>query len=217
MKSLLVRTAAALLLALGCASAAEAQVYAKLNALYAVAGVVNPQVEMRLSPHSALQSEIVFSPWKSAFGGKHMLFGILMNEYRCYIHEKTRGLYAGANVGLQVFDISKPTLKGGHFGLQNRYSKGFGVMLGLCIGYEHVFAERWVVDAFVGMSWMHSWYNGYSLDGQIDLNPKRPAWKQPKYPDPFNASAEWLPNKIGVSIGYRIFDPQKNRKRTAQQ
>ena len=32
--------------------AAQAQIYAKLNALYAVAGVINPQLEFVVGPHS---------------------------------------------------------------------------------------------------------------------------------------------------------------------
>lgn len=191
-------------------AASDAQVYGKLNALYACVGVINPQVELRISPHSAFQTELVVSPWKSVFGGHHMTFGILMNEYRYFIGEKTRGLYVGANAGIQIFDISRPDLSGG-LHLQNRYCKGYGLMFGACVGYEHNFAERWVLDAFIGFGYMTSWYNGYSLDGKIDMNPHRPEWKEPEYADPFNGSAEWLPNKIGISIGYRLFDPQKRK------
>ena len=187
---------------------ANAQTYVKLNGLYALAGVINPQVEFRISDHSAFQTEIVCSPWESV-RGHHFLFGIFMNEYRYYISRRTRGLYAGANAGVQVFNISKPEFGGGKIRFQNRYCKGYGFMFGLCIGYEHIFAERWVVDAFVGMSHMTSWYNGYSMDGVIDMDPHRPDWKKPEHPDPFNGSAEWLPNKAGISIGYMIFNPKK--------
>ena len=40
-------------------------------------------------------------------------------------------------------------------------------MIGLCVGYEHIFRERWVLDAYLGWSWMSSFYNGYSMDGKI--------------------------------------------------
>ena len=36
---------------------------------------------------------------------------------------------------------------------------------------------------------------------------------EPEHPDPFNGSGEWLPNKIGVSIGLMIFNPDKHRKK----
>ena len=191
-----------------CAVEGQAQIYAKLNALYACVGVVNPQVEFRLSNHSTFQTEIVYSPWQS-IKGHPMHFGIFMNEYRYYIKEHNRGFYVGGNVGMMAFKMSKPYIANGHFGLQDRYCKGYGFMFGACVGYEHLFCERWVLDAFVGFSWMHSTYNGYSLNGEIDLHPHRPAWKEPSSPDPLNYSAEWLPNKIGLSIGYLIFRPKK--------
>lgn len=199
---------AALLLALLATAPAGAQTYVKLNGLYALAGVVNPAVEFAISPKSTVQTEIVVSPWKS-IGGKHMLFGILMGEYRRYFRAHNEGWYLGGNIGMMAFDMSKPYLDGWSLRLEDRYSKGYGFMIGLCVGYEWQFRERWVLDAFLGWSWMSSFYNGYSLDGQIDLHPHRPA--EPKYPDPFNGSSEWYPNKIGLSVGYRIISPKRIR------
>jgi len=195
----------ALLLAAG-ASEAAAQGYVKLNGLYALAGVVNPAVEFAVSPRSAVQTEIVVSPWKS-IGGKHMTFGILMGEYRYYFKEHNRGWYVGGNLGMMAFDMSKPYIYHGKLKFENRYCKGYGMMIGACAGYEYRFRERWLVDAFLGWAWMSSFYNGYSFDGEIEMNPHRPV--QPKHPDPFNGSSEWYPNKIGVSIGYRIIKPRK--------
>lgn len=191
-----------------CATEANAQIYAKLNGLYACVGVINPQVEFRLTNHSTFQTEIVYSPWESI--KEHPFhFGIFMNEYRYYFKEHNRGFYLGGNVGMMAFKMSKPHLSNGRVEFQNRYCKGYGFMFGALLGYEHRFCGRWIVDAFFGYSFMHSTYNGYSLDHEIDLYPHRPEWKQPPSPDPLNHSAEWMPNKIGVSIGYLIFDPNK--------
>ena len=96
--------------------------------------------------------------------------------------------------------------------IRDSYCKGYGMMIGLCVGYEYQFGKRWLLDAFLGWAWMDSHYNGYSFDGQVDMYPHRPV--QPEHPDPFNGSSEWYPNKIGVSIGYRIFTP-RNKQRTA--
>ena len=134
-----------------------------------------------------------------------------MNEYRFYINESFKGFYVAANAGMMAFKMSKPYLLNGQFGLQDRYCRGYGFMFGAALGYEYQFCERWLLDAFVGFSWMHSTYNGYSLSGEIDLYPQRPAWKEPDSPDPLNYSAEWLPNKIGISIGYLIFPPKKKK------
>ena len=94
------------------------------------------------------------------------------------------------------------------------FGRGFGLMAGIGIGYTPTFKERWVVDAFFAFDRMWNWYNDYLANGEINLFPRHQ--KEPKYPDPFNGSAEWLPSKIGVSIGYKIFDPSLPRK-TAKQ
>jgi hypothetical protein len=177
----------------------------KLNAAYALVGVVNPQLEFRLTPHSAFQTEFVYSPWRS-INGKHMHFGIFLNEYRYYVSERTKGFYVGANVALKLFDMSKPTFGGGRLSLQDRYCKGSGVMAGAVVGYEHRFAERWVVDIFAGFGYSYCWYNGYTLDNQIDMYPSHAV--EPTYPDPYNVSAQWLPTKVGVSIGFLLNRPE---------
>ena len=127
-------------------------------------------------------------------------------EYRRYFKQHNRGWYLGANMGMMGFKMSKPQFSDGWF-LENRYSKGYGMMIGICGGFEYQFADRWLLDAYFGWSYMLSWYNGYSLDGTIDLYPHRPV--QLEKPDPFNGSHEWLPNKIGVSIGFMIFNPAR--------
>lgn len=190
------------------AEQAPAQGYVKLNGLYACVGVINPAVEFAITPKSTLQTEIVISPWKS-FAGKHMSFAILMGEYRRYFKRHNDGWYLGANLGMMAFDMSKPFIQNWQLKFEDRYSKGYGMMIGVCVGYEYQFGKRWLLDAYFGWAWMDSHYNGYSMDGQIDMNPHRPV--QPEYPDPFNGSSEWYPNKIGVSIGYRIFTPGKHR------
>lgn len=197
-----------MLLLCGFTPRAEAQTYVKLNGLYALVGVINPAVEFTISPKSTFQAEIVVSPWKS-IKGYHALFGIFMGEYRRYFKEHNHGWYLGANVGMMAFDMSKPYMDGWSIKLEERYSKGYGFMIGLCAGYEYVFRERWVLDAYLGWAWMSSFYNGYSFDGEVDMNPHRPV--QPEHPDPFNGSSEWYPNKLGLSIGYRIFNPNKVR------
>ena len=182
----------------------------KINGAYALVGVINPQVEFRLSPHSAFQTEFVYSPWQSIFGGHPMHFGILLNEYRYYISPRTKGLYVGVNFGMMAFKMSKPEFSNG-VSLQNRYCKGYGFMGGATVGYQWRLSRRCMLDLFVGFGYMHSCYNGYSMDDVINMNPHRPEDKQPTSPDPFNTSAEWLPNKAGVSIGVMIFDPAKRR------
>ena len=205
---------------------AAAQTYVKLNGLYAAVGVLNPAVEFRLSPKSTFQTELVYSPWKSVtIGGATgpMKFGIFLNEYRRYFKERNRGWYVGANAGMMLFNMAKLVFESGKLTLERKSSKGYGMMFGICGGYEWKFRERWLLDVFFGWSVMSSFYNGYALvdglvdggqtynKGQIIMTPH--GHENYKYEDPWNGSAEWLPNKIGVSIGLVIFDPEKRRNR----
>ena len=143
---------------------AAAQGYVKLNALYALAGVVNPAVEFAISPKSTLQTDIVVSPWKS-IDDYHMLFAFFMGEYRRYFKGHNEGWYLGANLGMMAFNMSKPYIQNWALKFENRYCKGYGMMIGLCVGWEHRLGERWIMDAFLGCAWMDSHYNGYSFEG----------------------------------------------------
>lgn len=189
---------------------ATAQVYAKINALYAVVGVANPSVEAAIAPHSSFSIDATFSPWRSV-KGRHLFFGMFNGEYRYYIKRATEGFYAAFNAGGMGFDINKPYLfHGGKLlGFNVNYGKGFGLIVGLCAGYQHHFAERWTVDAFVGVGYLRSWYNGYQPDGTIVMSPQ--GHEDYEKPDPFNGSSEVMPFKAGISIGYRIFNPNRHK------
>ena len=191
---------------------ADAQVSIKLNVPYALVGVVNPQVEGAISPHSSFAIDATFSPWRSV-KGKHLFFGMFNGEYRYYIKSATNGFYGALNAGGMGFDINKPRLfaDGKFLSFNKGYGKGFGLIVGLGVGYQHRFARRWSVDAFAAVALMRSWYNGYTSEGEVVMDPQ--GHEEYKYPDPFNGSSEIMPLKIGVSIGYMLFDGSKKATR----
>lgn len=199
---------------------AKSQIYAKLNALYAVVGVINPQLEFVVGPHSSISIDPMFSPYKTIKWGDrdniHARFGIFQTEYRFYIKREARGFYVSANAGMQAFDMTRPFFfeNGKIITFEPGFGRGWGMMVGLGIGYSHIFKERWVVDAFFAFNRMWSKYNDYKSNGEVNLFPMHS--HETKYPDPYNGSAEWLPSKIGVSIGYKIFDPSLPRKSAKQ-
>ena len=201
-------------------SVAKSQIYAKVNALYACVGIINPQLEFVVGPHSSISIDPMFSPHKTIKWGNrddiHARFGIFQTEYRFYINREVKGFYISANAGMHAFDMTRPFFfqNGKTISFEQGYGKGWGLMVGLGIGYSHTFKERWVVDAFFAFDRMWSHYNDYKSNGEVNLFPAHQ--HEPKYPDPYNGSSEWLPSKIGVSIGYKIFDPTLPRK-TAKQ
>ena len=182
----------------------QAQIIPKINGLYLPVAVFNPAVEFPLSSRYTYQAEVVWSPVLHIHNNgikKPMLFLIFMNETRRYFDERNKGWYAGANAGIYGFKMSKPEISNGKLRLKNSYGKGFGLMFGIVGGYEYIFKERWILDCYFGWSFMASWYNDYSFESGINMYPGH-YYEEPEYPDPFNGSNEWLPNKIGVSIGY---------------
>lgn len=186
---------------------ARAQIYGKLNLLYATVGVINPQVEFRVSPHSSVELDLTYSPWQS-INNNHLHFGLFQTEYRYYFKSANNGWYLSGNLGMIGFDMNKPKLfSGGLISFKEGYSKGFGIMLGIGFGYEYQFRERWLLDVYFAFDFMQSWYNGYNSDGTIIMVPY--GHEHYVHPDPFNGSSEWIPTKFGLSIGYRLFNPKK--------
>ncbi|MDR0872920.1 MAG: DUF3575 domain-containing protein [Prevotellaceae bacterium] len=198
------KTILTLLLMLSAATL-SAQIVPKMNALYLPFGIFNPAVEFPLSPRYTYQAEIVYSPWLGFHeNGMHkpLHFGIFLNEVRRYFGERNKGWYAAANAGAMGFNLSKPYLSGGKLRFYDGTAKGFGLMLGICGGYEYRINDKWLIDCYFGWSFTASWYNGYFADGSINMTPHGHENDNP--PDPFNGSNEYYPNKIGVSVGYRF-------------
>lgn len=184
---------------------AKAEIYLKLNAPYALVGVINPQVEAAIAPHSSLAVEATFSPWRSV-NSRHLFFGMFGGEYRYYIKSATKGFYGAVNVGMMGFDIHKPRLfEGGKLlSFNTNYGKGFGLTVGVGVGYHYQFARRWSLDVFAAVAYMRSWYNGYRPDGTIVMDPQ--GHEDYIHPDPFNGSSEIMPLKAGLSFGFLLFE-----------
>lgn len=189
----------------------SAQTYIKINAPYAFFGIINMQAEFPISNHSSISYDVTYSPWKS-YAGKHLNFGIAMGEYRYFFKKATNGWYLSANAGMAIFDMHRPQffVNGRIFSRQNQYGKGFGVMTGLGVGWEHHLGDRWLIDMFVSLGKIWSWYNRYENDGTIIMHPQ--GHEHYDKPDPFNGSVEVMPIKLGVSIGYKVFDPNRRER-----
>lgn len=168
----------------------RAQTYVKLNGLYILAGVVNPSVEFPLSRKFSFNSEFVLSPWKS-LGGKPFLFGIAMIEGRWHVKEVYKGWYFAGSVGFQVNKIQKD---------DDKYSRGMGHIYGISAGHQWLLNERWMIEAFGGIGFQNTWYRGYDVHTHELITE-------------LNQSAEYLPYKVGFSIGYKICNPEKRKKR----
>ena len=201
--------AAALLLY---ASPAAGQIYGKLNSIFALAGVINPQVEITLSDKMTFQAEIIFSPWKHISWKENdypMLFFMASNDIRWFFRAPADGWYVGCNYGAQGFNMTKPEIFNKNIQFADHWGKGWGINTGVMVGWQRSLGQRWLLDAYLSFGYQISWYNSYRFDSGIELYPQGHSPDVP--PDPWNASAEWGPNKAGVSFGYLLFDPKNKR------
>lgn len=163
----------------------KAQTYIKANALYYVVGIPNVSVETKLGRNWTFNADAVFSPWESFFGRK-MVIGQIIPEVRYYIKEANRGFYAGGYVAADVYRMNKFTDHP-----KTDIQHGWGMSLGITLGYELPIAKRWLMDFYAGGGWHHGWYWGEDrLTGGMYAG--------------WNRSGEWIPYKLGVAFAYRL-------------
>lgn len=166
--------------------------YIKGNALLANFGIINVGYEHQLDDNKTLEIDALYSPWKS-IQGNHLQAFILTVEGRYFFNKAFDKWYLGGHVGGSVFNLTK-----WHYWNRNLYQEGFNYMLGLTLGYEFKWKEKWIADFHIGAGTVQSSYKGYQVD--------KTTGERTRYEDAenFNKSGEIIPYKIGVMIGYKL-------------
>lgn len=166
--------------------------YIKGNALLANFGIINLGYEHQLDKNKTLQIDALYSPWKS-IQGNHVEALILTVEGRYFLNDAFDKWYIGGHIGGSTFNLTK-----WNYWNRNLYQKGYNYMVGLTLGYEFQWKERWIVDVHIGGGTIQSFYKGYEIDKKTG-NPVR-------YEDAegYNKSGEIIPYKLGVMIGYKL-------------
>ena len=202
----------------------KAQTEIKINGAYALAGIINPSVEVPISPRLSLAAEVLYSPWESVKLGGHSRpekFGYVMSEMRWYFKktdkDSHRGVWLGADLGiLLMMKVSRPYFFDGGKLLAwwNKYERGAGFMSGFSVGYKWILNPHFTLDLYAGGTSITGWYNGYYLYDVVDaqgniLHHKDEVWMKPNRPnqpeqdDPWNGSSNWIP-RFGVALGYKF-------------
>ncbi len=178
---------------------AKAETAIKLNGLYALGGVVNPAVEVGVAKNFTIQLEAVASFYqgitldigKIKVNDMPMLLGLGFLEMHWFPKERFKGFYVGPTIGYGAFKLQK-----WEYWNSTEVQYGTSVFLGATVGYQWQ-VKNWTFDLFVGGGWIHSIYEGYDYaTGE--------RYDKGKYKGKYNKSAEWLPFKGGVMIGYRF-------------
>lgn len=164
------------------------QTYIKANALTTLLTVPNVGIETSIGEKSTLQFDVLASLWKSV-NGKPREFYTFTPEYRFHFKEKYNGFYAGAHIGMSIFNFQK-----WNYLNTTKYEKGFGYFIGATVGYQVKINEKFMLDCFLGGGSHQGFYKGYDFNTEIRYDGAK------KY----NKSGEWLPYRGGVMISYKL-------------
>lgn len=169
---------------------AQSQTYVKVNAATALGLVPNIGIETSIGKKSTFQFDVLASFWSSVNDRPFEIYTFI-TEYRYHFKEKYNGLYAGANIGFDVFDITKWN----YYDLRV-HQEGVGYLAGVTIGYEKKISDRFMLDVFVGGGMHQGFYNSHYIETgerwEQDTATKR------------NKSGELIPYRGGVMISYRL-------------
>jgi len=173
-------------------ASAYGQTYIKLNAPAVFAKVFNPSIETRLSNHWTFEFDMLMTFRNETETKGPFRILMLQPEGRYYFNEVNHGFFVGVNTGYAMFRMTKPhwIFKEDYESL-HIYQMGWSVQAGVTLGYELKIKDRWLVDVFVGGGRQWSIYEAfYFPDGGRYVG--------------YNGSAEYMPYKGGINIGYRL-------------
>lgn len=163
----------------------------KVSGVLLPIGILNMGIEVPVHKKTSLQSDVLLSPWKS-FAGHRALVAMGNVEGRLYFKEALQGWYAGVNMGAGVYELTKWNYAG-----SNKFQRGFTLMAGASIGYQHNFSDRWGIDIHIGGGTVQSFYRGYEkITGKYIT--------RYEYAVPWNRSGEQLPYRTNIMLVYRL-------------
>lgn len=166
--------------------------YLKGNALLASFGIANVGYEHQLNHNKTLEIDALYSPWKS-IEGNHAEALILSIEGRHFFDKAFNKWYVGGHIGGSRFNLTK-----WHYWNRNLYQEGYSYMIGLTVGYEYKWKDKWLIDIHIGGGTVQSFYKGYLIDKETGQHTRYEHAKN------FNKSGEIVPYKLGIMIGYKL-------------
>ena len=166
----------------------KAQMHIKGNMATALVAIPNFAVEFQHKEKTSFQIETTASLWESV-NGSPIKFALLFGEYRYYTKAYGKGFFAGVNIGGSTFNVRK-----WNYTDTDLIQRGFGIMAGLTVGYQHVINDKFNIEVSLGAGYHEGFYKGFdSKTGErYDLAEK------------WNKSSESLPYKGGIMLVYEL-------------
>ncbi len=163
----------------------------KINVLPIAFGMGNLALEVGFGEHSAVELSTVFCFKENNFAGtgKPLILNMTLAEYRYYfLNTGHYGFFAGGDCAWDVYKLHKSIIPG-YSDNYIDYDWGYGVTLGVTLGYKFRVTEHWFIEASASGGWRLASHEPYN-NGEIVV--------------PMNKSGEWLPYKCGVYVSYRF-------------
>ena len=183
-----------LIILLSSSSFCYSQSYIKLNGATGILGIPGIGIEVPLSKKFSFQLDATMSFWNSItsemYDSRPYVFNQIFPEVRYFTKEVNDGLYFGTHFGYGMFKISK----NGSYASQNKYQYGYLFFAGITFGYQWKIKERWLIDGFLGGGYSKATYEGFERNTGTRYNLN----------ENVNFSAQWIPYRGGVMIGYRF-------------
>ena len=139
---------------------------------------------------------------KPNFQKRPFIFNYVFPEFRYYFKEKNDGFYLGAHTGAGMFKLSKNK----SYASSNMYQYGYIFFTGITTGYQWKFKERWSLDLFLSGGWSNANYQGFDRDTgeRVDDDCHELGLCPTNIRKGYNYSAQWIPYRGGLMIGYKL-------------
>lgn len=167
------------------------QSHIKINAPLAVLGAFNPSVESKFAEKWTFECDVLMTFRNETENKGPFRIFMIQPEARYFFKEANKGFFVGINTGYAMFRMTKPNWWGSAHERQHDYQVGWSIQGGFTIGYELKIKNRWLIDVFCGGGRQWAMYEAFGFPN-LERRTK------------INGSAEYMPYKGGVNIGYRL-------------
>lgn len=165
------------------------QTYIKLNAPTTLLGIPQVAIETSLGKHVSFQGDVLGAYWNSVNkAGAPFKTLMVFSEIRYHFRENYKGFYVGGHIGGAIYKLQK-----WNYWNSDSCQKGESFFLGITVGYQFRFKNKWMVDVFVGGGNQQAHYTGRLMSSGEKYEHSS-----------YNKSGEWLPYRGGIMIGYKL-------------
>lgn len=148
-------------------------------------------LENQIKDQYSLQISAFISPWKS-FAGNHLQAYMGFLEGRYYFRKFAEGWFAGPNLGVGFFDLTK-----WNYWDSGKYQRGYNFFIGATGGYAWKWTNQLGFEVFLTAGNSQGFYHGYEDKNGTDT-------RYEKSESIRNKSGEWLPYQGGIMLNYTL-------------